>query len=246
MQPNPDIQTCRLYVQAPLEAGQEITLVNEHGHYLRHVMRLQHGDPIILFNGQGGEYHSVIHHLEKSKTVCLIKTFLPMDREMPCKTHIIQATCRSEKIENIIQKGTELGAASFQIIRTERSALKLTEPKLETRLKRWRKIIIEATEQSGRTRIPTLHWHHSLKDIHLSDPSYAMHPAATQTWAQAKERIIQASEITFIIGPEGGLSERDLSMLTKTGCNTLSFGQRIMRTETTAPALLAAMQAMQE
>jgi len=238
------MQTCRLYVQAPLNTGQEINLTDEQGHYLHHVMRLQNGNPVILFNGEAGEYAAVIHRLGKSESVCHIKEFVPVNREMPCETHIIQAACRSEKIEAIIQKGTEMGAASFQIVRTERSTLKLADSKLDTRLKRWRKIIIEAAEQSGRTRIPTLRWHHSLEDIHLSGQSYVMHPLAAQSWVQSRERIAQINEIDFIIGPEGGLSNHDLNVLMQMGCVALTFGPRIMRTETAAPALLAAIQAI--
>ncbi len=238
--------TCRLYIQPPLTTEREITLDDEQGHYLRHVMRLRNGDPVILFDGKGGEHEAIIHRLGKSGTVCHIGKHIPVSREMSCKTHIIQAACRGEKIEGVLQKGTELGAASFQIVRTERSALKLAGNKLEARLKRWRKIVIEAAEQSGRTRIPSLHWCHSLAEIYFTGQSYAMHPLAAQTWTQARKRISQTDEIDFVIGPEGGLSERDLDALTEMGCHTLLFGPRIMRTETAAPALLAAIQAIQQ
>ncbi len=238
------MQICRLYIQSALETGQKIIIPIEQRHYLRHVMRLQNGDPVILFNGERGEYEARIHYHGKSETVCHINTFNLADCELPCEINIIQAACSNEKIEHIIQKGTELGAASFQIVCTERSALKLAGHKLDTRLKRWQKIIIEAAEQSGRTRIPTLHWHHSLEDIHLAETSYAMHPSATQSWMQRKDHLAQADEVAFVVGPEGGLSAADLNTLAETGCNTLSFGSLIMRTETAAPALLAAMQAI--
>jgi len=240
------MQTCRLYIQQPLATEREIMLADEQGHYLHHVMRLRSGGPLILFDGKGGEYEAIIHQLGKSGAVCHIGKHIPVNRELSCKTHIIQAACRGEKIEAILQKGTELGAASFQIVRTERSALKLTGNKLEARLTRWRKIIIEAAEQSGRTRIPSLHWRHALAEIHFTSQRYAMHPLATQTWAQARKHISQANEIDFVIGPEGGLSKRDLDALTGMGCHTLVFGPCIMRTETAAPALLAAIQAIQQ
>jgi len=240
------MQTCRLYIQQPLTTEREIILDDEQGHYLHHVMRLRSGDPVILFDGKGGEHEAIIHRLGKDGATCHIGKHIPVNREIPCKTHIIQAACRSEKVEVILQKGTELGAASFQIVRTERSALKLTGSKLETRLKRWRKIIIEAAEQSGRTRIPSLHWRHSLAEIHFTGHSYAMHPLAAQTWTQARKHISQADEIDFVIGPEGGFSKRDLDALTEMGCHSLAFGRCIMRTETAAPALLAAIQAIQQ
>jgi len=229
-----------------MNIGEDIHLADEQSHYLRHVMRVQCGNPVILFNGEGGEYEATIHRPGKSETVCHIEQFIPADREMPCKAHMIQAACRSEKIETILQKGTELGAASFQIVRTERSTLRLAGSKLERRLNRWKKIIIEAAEQSGRTRIPSLNWRDSLKDIHFTGQSYAMHPLTAQTWAQARNRIAQAEVIDFVIGPEGGFSEGDLNTLATMKCSTLTFGPRIMRTETAAPALLAAIYAIQQ
>lgn len=243
--PNPDMRTCRLYMPSSLDTGQKINLTDEQNHYLDHVMRLQSGDPVILFNGEGGEYNAVIYRPVKSKAVCHIEKYIPIDREMPCKAHIIQAACRNEKIEILLQKGTELGASSFQIVRTARSTLKLADNKLEARLKRWRTIIIEAVEQSGRTRLPSLCWHRSLADIRLSGLSYALHPLAARTWGQARKQIARSNAVDFVIGPEGGLNPHDLNTLTEMGCNMLTFGPRIMRTETAAPALLAATQAIQ-
>jgi len=237
---------CRLYIESALSTGMEVTLNDEQQHYLRRVMRLHAGDPVLLFNGQGGEYEALIISRGKSDMACRIGKCFTVDREMPGEVHIVQATSRNEKIESVLQKGTELGAAGFQIVACERSSLKLPEGKLDSRLRRWRKIIIEAAEQSGRTRIPALHWRQSLADIRLAGQSYALHPLATLSWRQVRERIAQANYISFVIGPEGGLSARDLQILAELKCETLAFGPRIMRTETAAPALLAAVQAVQE
>lgn len=234
----------RLYTESPLQAGQTITLDSEQAHYLRQVLRLSKGDALILFNGMGGEYSATISELHKARCICEVGEFSPVEREMACSIHIIQAASRSEKIETTLQKGTELGAASFQIVVSERGSLRLTEAKLKSRLQRWRRIIIEAAEQSGRTRIPSLSWCNSLHDIELHGLAYTLHPEEAIAWAGERSRIAEATEITFAIGPEGGWGPHDLEMLHSLECRPLAFGPRIMRTETAAPALLAAVQAI--
>jgi len=240
------MRACRIYTESPLDVGSDIALNGEQRHYLRHVMRARAGGRIILFNGRGGEYEAVITRLDKSEGACHIETYIAAEREMPCRVHIVQAACRTEKIERVLQKATELGAAGFQIARCQRSTLRMTGDRLDSRLQRWRKIILEAVEQSGRTRIPTLAWRESLPDIRLAGRAYALHPDGGQSWAQARGRIAAAGELSMVIGPEGGFSKHDLQILSSLNCTTLAFGPRIMRTETAAPALLAAIQAVQE
>jgi len=235
---------CRLYVNQTLCTGTSIELPDDQAHYLRSVMRLSTGQPIILFNGTGGEFHCRIEQLTRQHSSCLIESFVDIDREMSCRVHIVQAACRSEKIETVLQKGTELGAASFQIVRSERSSLKLQGSKLSKRMQRWQKIIIEAVEQSGRTVVPAIQWRNSTDEIHREGDCYTLHPDTENSWQQQRENIARATDITLAIGPEGGWSSRDLEQLAHNHIQPLNFGPRVMRTETAAPALLAAIQAI--
>jgi len=240
---------CRLYIDQELNLDSSIILPADQAHYLRSVMRLSAGDEIVLFNGQGGEYHCTIEQLARHDSSCRIESFATIDREMPVRVHIVQAACRSEKIETVLQKGTELGAASFTIVRSERSSLKLDGAKLNKRLLRWQSIIIEAAEQSGRTVIPSVRWlnglsQQSLSAIRPQGLCFTLHTVATATnWQDEYVAMRKADDITLAIGPEGGWSRRDIDSLNGTGFSCLTFGPRIMRTETAAPALLAAIQA---
>jgi len=240
----PRMAHCRIYTNQDLSEHQSITLSNDLGHYLRHVMRLHEGDTVTLFNGQGGEYQASINQLSKQLSSCYIEQFHDISRELSLPIHIVQCANKSEKIESVLQKGTELGAASFQIANSQRATLKLTGIKLEKRLQRWQRIIIEAAEQSERTYIPTLHWCNRLSDVQCLGQSFALHPHQAKPWTEVRDTLKEASAITFAIGPEGGWSHDDLSILQSTGFQTLSFGSRIMRTETAAPALLAATQSL--
>ncbi len=234
---------CRIFLHSDLQTGQEVSLPADQGHYLRHVMRLGSGDEITIFNGKGGEFRGTISQLSKTHSSCFVGAHVDVDREMPVRVHIIQCANKSEKIETVLQKCTELGAASFQIANSERSQFKLVEKKLQARLDRWQKIVVEAAEQSERTAIPTLSWHPSLKTLQTFGKAYILHPEAALQWPEIKESVPAATDITFAVGPEGGWSRRDIEQLTGLGFETLMFGPRVMRTETAAPALTAAIQA---
>ena len=238
---------CRLYIDQDLSLASSVSLPPDQAHYLRSVMRLSAGDAMVLFNGQGGEYLCTIEQLTRHDSSCWLESFTAIDREMPVRVHIVQAACRSEKIETVLQKGTELGAASFTIVRSERSSLKLDGSKLNKRLQRWQSIVLEAVEQSGRTIIPQVRWVNSLSNFQKMGLCFTLHPEPTATsWSQEKAAMRQADDITLAIGPEGGWSRRDLASLHEQGFSCLTFGPRVMRTETAAPALLAAIQANAE
>ncbi|MDT8376367.1 MAG: 16S rRNA (uracil(1498)-N(3))-methyltransferase [Mariprofundaceae bacterium] len=235
---------CRIYLNNELQIGHEAPIPADQGHYLRHVMRLACGDGITVFNGRGGEYRATISQLSRSHSSCLIESFANVSREMPVRIHIIQCANKGEKIETVLQKCTELGVASFQVTSSERSQFRLAEKKLHSRLDRWQRIIVEAAEQSQRTAIPALAWCSSLKNIQTVGQAYLLHPEAARQWQEVKENIATASDITLAVGPEGGWSRRDLETLSSLGFTPLIFGPRILRTETAAPALTAAIQAI--
>jgi len=235
---------CRIFLDSELQTGQEVVIPSDQAHYLRHVMRLNNGDALTVFNGRGGECLASIISLTKAQASLRVDAFVNVIRELPMAVHIIQCANKSEKIETVLQKCTELGAAGFQIADSERSQFKLPEGKREARLERWRKIIIEAAEQSGRTIIPDLAYRASLKEVALQPQAYVLHPEAATPFSDIRDGIASAAGISLAIGPEGGFSERDLQLLQEAGCRSLSFGPRIMRTETAAPALLAAVAAV--
>ncbi len=234
----------RLYVPRPLAPGQTIALPREQAHYLGRVMRLAAGAALTLFNGEGGECAAELLACDGREAKCRIVAFENVDREAPLAMHVIQAACRADKIETVLQKGTELGAASFQIARTRRATLRLDGARLERRLERWRAIVIEAAEQSGRTRVPPVAWRESLEEVRLHGTSLLLHPHEAEPWPTARERLAGAGEVDILVGPEGGFTEDEVERLRARGCTPVAFGPRIMRTETAAPALLAAIQAI--
>jgi len=235
---------CRIFSPTHLTLDTSVPIADDLAHYLRHVMRLHEGDDLTLFDGQGGEYQAHIEQLSKQHASCRTTAFMDVCRELSTPIHIIQCANKSEKIETVLQKGTELGAASFHIANSQRSALKLTGIKLEKRLERWQRIIIEAAEQSERTAMPELFWHPHLRDVPCFGQGFALHPHQAKAWQDVRQDIVHAPALSYAVGPEGGWSLDDLSLLNSIGYESMTFGTRIMRTETAAPALLAATQAL--
>ena len=235
---------CRIFIQAELSLGQAVEIDAEQTKYLRQVMRLNVNDVITVFNGLGGEYTAKLTVLAKDRGECLLAEFIEVNRELPCRVHIIQAANRSEKVETVLQKATEMGATSFQIVNSERATLNLPDNKRGKRLKRWQKIIIEAAEQSERTISPTVAWQDKLSQVNKFGQGFVLHPRDAKLWKDTRDEIHQMQDITLAIGPEGGWSDKELDFLEEQGFQPLKFGERVMRTETAAPALLAAIQAV--
>jgi 16S rRNA (uracil1498-N3)-methyltransferase len=234
----------RMFTPYHLQPDMDCPLDADMVHYLRSVMRQGVGAQITLFDGHGGEYVADIVSLERDAARCHTVQFHDVCRELPLHVHIIQAANRSEKIEHVLQKGTELGAAAFTVCVSERMQLRLQGNKLDKRLERWQKIIIEAAEQSGRTRIPTLQWLPRITSLASNEQAaYYLHPEGNHSLSEYRPAIAQHQAVTLAVGPEGGWSPRDIAELQQRDFEPLCFGPRIMRTETAAPALLAALQA---
>ncbi|MDQ6978644.1 MAG: 16S rRNA (uracil(1498)-N(3))-methyltransferase [Mariprofundaceae bacterium] len=236
----------RMFIPYDLQPDMDCPLDVDMVHYLRVVMRQKEGGKIILFDGRGGEYLADIVSLEHKSGDCHTVQFHDVCRELPLHAHIIQAANRSEKIEHVLQKGTELGAAAFTVCMSERMQLRLQGSKLDKRLQRWQKIIIEAAEQSGRTCIPTLQWLPRLTALPtISRAAYYLHPEGNHGLGEYFPVIQHNQTVTLAVGPEGGWSSRDMKELQERNFEPLCFGPRVMRTETAAPALLAALQALE-
>ncbi len=234
----------RIFVEQPdLREGLDCPLDEDAAHYLRQVMRRGVGEHVRLFNGQGGEFTARVTSLQRKSAHCRILRFHDVSREVERPIHIIQAASRNEKIEQVLQKGTELGASTFCICVSERSTLRLQGERLRKRLRRWRRILIEAAEQSGRTIVPDLRWEEQLPGA-TCDAAFYLHPQAIKGLGEYAGRLRASKDVELAIGPEGGWSSRECEILMDKGWAPLRFGARILRTETAAPALLAALQAL--
>lgn len=243
----------RRYVNQPLAIGTDIILEDEDYNYIVRVLRHREGDSIVLFNGEGGEYHGIIIEITKRHLTVRLKKYNPINRGSRIKINILQSLVKGEKMDFVLQKGSELGMHSITPIVTERSVLHLKKEQLPKRLERWHQIITSACEQCGLNIPPQLHEPIALKEWienHSSEEEsllITLSPTAEQSLGNFLSHDLEDGEtmpasITFIIGPEGGLSDEEIELLQKAGAHSVTLGPRILRTETAALSVISTLQ----
>ena len=240
------MRTIRIHADLPLIPGTELSLPAQAGEHVARVLRLVAGDPLILFNGDGSDYLASILAVGKREVMVRIDSRRYLHNESPLSLTLAQAVARGEKMDLIVQKATELGVARIVPLLTERSEVKLDATRAEKRLAHWRAVAASACEQSGRARMPEIvpalplsDWLHRLADDGAL--RLALLPEATRA---SRELRFTTTGGVLVVGPEGGLGERDISGLTAAGFDGLQLGPRILRTETAGLAALAALQAL--
>ncbi|WP_377703572.1 16S rRNA (uracil(1498)-N(3))-methyltransferase [Pseudoduganella sp. UC29_71] len=234
----------RFYCPQPLAVGLLIDLPDAVAHHV-HVVRLAPGESITLFNGEGGEYTAVLHTVEKRRASAEIKAHTARDAELPYAVTVAQALPEASKMDWIIEKAVELGAAAIQPLAARRCVVKLSGDRAEKKLAHWQGVIVSASEQSGRNRLAQLAPVDEFKDWIAQQDLHRrviLTPRASQSLADwARHQPPQA--LTIMVGPEGGFSEDEENLAVAQGALPLSMGPRILRTETAALAALAALNA---
>ena len=234
----------RLYVDQILETGTHLSLDEKANHYLSKVLRLRAGDPLVLFNGDGSDYAAEIVSLDRNLAELAVNTRLPAAAESELKIILVQAISRGERMDQTLQKATELGVASILPLFTERVEVRLDENRTKKRMKHWRGVITSACEQSGRATIPKLSSPISLDEWLAAEPHalrLVLDPFADQS---LPGQTFADKGVELLVGPEGGLSDAELKRLKIAGVRTVSLGPRILRTETAGPAAIAVLQAL--
>jgi 16S rRNA (uracil1498-N3)-methyltransferase len=240
------MRTIRIHVELPLAVGLELGLPAQAGEHVARVLRLTAGSPITLFNGDGMDYPAVIQAVGKRDVTVRVEAAQAVGNESPLPLTLAQGVARGEKMDLIVQKATELGVTRIVPLLTERSEVKLDPARAEKRLAHWQAVVASACEQSGRARLPTVlpavpleHW---LRDLPEGDAlRLALLPEGTRRPGEL--RFTPAGGL-LVVGPEGGLGNRDTAALTEAGFEGLRLGPRILRTETAGLAALAALQAL--
>lgn len=234
----------RFFVPTELSIGSMINLPDAVAHHCQ-VLRLGIGDPVMLFNGTGGAYVASLCLIEKKRVSAELKLFDPTEVELPYALTLAQALPEAGKMDWIVEKAVELGAAGIQPLTAQRCVTRLNAERAEKRRSHWHSIIASACEQCGRNRLPQLGELHDFKpwvsqqDLHRR---IILSPYADQSLADwARHHPAQA--LTLIIGPEGGLTEQEVQQAVSHGALALSMGARILRTETAGLSAIATINA---
>ena len=235
----------RFYCQQPLASGAIVPLPDSVAHHLR-VLRLTEGDIITLFNGEGGEFSATLAETGKKHANAVVGEFFSREAELPFALTLAQALPEASKMDWIIEKAVELGAATIQPISAQRCVVKLSGERAEKRHAHWHSVIAAASEQCGRNRLAQLE---PLIDFAswIAKPAtqarILFSPRATQTlsvWTKSQA----PQSLTLMIGPEGGFTEQEELLAVSRGALLLSLGNRVLRTETAGIAALSALSAV--
>lgn len=235
----------RFYCPTSLAVAQTLSLPDEVFRHAIQVLRLHIDEPLILFNGEGGEYLAKLSEINKRSASVLIQSFDPSQRESPLELSLVQALIKPDKMDFALQKAVELGVRAFQPLITQRSVIRTDKEKLEKKLQHWQAVAISACEQSGRTRIPLIHppqtLHHYLKNLDSSTSYCILAPDSSQ---DLRQFTVHTSKLAALIGPEGGFTEEELALCLAAGMQSISLGSRILRAETASISVLAILQAL--
>jgi 16S rRNA (uracil1498-N3)-methyltransferase len=246
------MRVTRCFVPGPLRSGELRLLPPPVARHVARVLRARLGDQLTLFDGSGGEYPARIAELGPRAVRVRLEEHRMLERESPLRVTLLQALARTERMDLIVQKATELGVAAILVWPAERSMARLDGAARAKRCDHWRAIAIAACEQCGRNRIPTVEVAASLSaacsaaaapadDKLLLDPDAG---AALATLLQSGVSAGGPRQLQLLIGPEGGISPAELAQAAAAGFRGARLGPRVLRTETAPLAALAAIQAL--
>jgi len=235
----------RFYLQQPLALGDVVELPSALAHHVL-VLRMQAGAYITLFNGEGGEYTATVRSISGKAVSVEIKAFSPREVELPYAITLAQALPEASKMDWIVEKAAELGAAAVQPLAAQRCIVRLSAERAAKRLHHWQAIAVSAAEQCGRNRIMpvasvmSVNEYVAQQDLHLR---LLLSPDADMTLAQwARHQPPRC--VTLLVGPEGGFNAAEQESAAAHGVLALGLGTRILRTETAGLAALAALNAI--
>lgn len=224
--------------------GNIINIVGTDVNHIVNVLRLKIDDKIHVCNEDNGiNYKSKIIEINKENVKCEVLEEMVSKSEANVHINILQGLPKSEKMELIIQKCTELGVKEITPVEMERCVVKLDGKSASKKQERWQKIAEVAAKQSGRDKIPNINNVTNIKNIcnMLADYDIVLVPYENEKNTTLKEVLAKLPKkdlkIAIVIGPEGGFEEKEIKMLEQNNCKIITLGNRILRTETVAIAV---------
>ena len=235
----------RFHCPAPLQTGLALSLPAGAARHVQ-VLRMQPGDVITLFNGEGGEFEATVTRMGRSDVEVEVGMHHAVEREAPCAVHLLAGITANERMDWLVEKATELGAASITPITAERSVLKLKGERADKKLAHWQGVAVAAAEQCGRNRVTRIDAASTVAQWVAQHPADAANDlrlvlSLSYGTRPLNEAVQGQTSVTLLSGPEGGLTPAEEAQALAAGFVPVTLGPRVLRAETAPLAVLAAL-----
>ena len=234
----------RFYVDFALSPDSVVELPDNVVRHLN-VLRVKNTEEIVLFNGNGKAYPALPEVLEKRRASVRILREETTDNESPLNITLVQAVSAAERMDFTLQKSVELGVAEIRPVISERCVVRLSGERAEKRVARWQEIVVSACEQSGRNIVPKVlpltTYAQALQQLPQEPTKLLMSLNRAQKLSDVQP---QSGKVVFMVGPEGGWTEKEEQQAFDAGFQSVTLGKRVLRTETASLAAIAAMQTL--
>jgi len=235
----------RIFLRGDMHTGDRRDLEEEHLHYLKSVLRMKPGNRLRLFNGKGHEYDALISTIGSTGITVEImqERTLP---ERPVRIVLCQGLPRTDKMDFIIQKATELGVDGIVPVMTSRSVLRLNPDRAAAKIVRWRRIALEAARKCGRDDVPEIGRIMPFDDLLAQPAEMGLRLIFWEEETETSLRdILQAARyrdtrhFQVLVGPEGGFIRQEVEQAVSRGFLSVSLGPQVLKVETAALAILS-------
>lgn len=232
----------RIHTGSALTGNSTVELDENAARHVGKVLRMQPGQPLTLFNGDGLDYPATLTQVEKKRVEAELATPVPNPSESPLRIVLGQTLSRGDRMDYAVQKSVETGVAVIVPLVTERCEVKLKGDREDKRLRHWQSVAISAAEQCGRAVVPEItpvmtvqEW---LDYTRQCDARLVLHHRTSQS----PDSLRTPSSVALMIGPEGGLSDEEIAAAEQAGFSPMALGPRVMRTETAPVAAITLCQ----
>jgi 16S rRNA (uracil1498-N3)-methyltransferase len=233
----------RFFVDPEVVGGDFAELGRELSHRLRHVMRLRGGDHVMLVDGRGFEYEAELQDTRAPTIRAAILSRREVLPEPSVRVVLYQSVVKGDRFEWLLEKGTEIGVAKFVPLLSRRSVVRPREGRVE-RKERWQRIVTEAAEQCGRSRLPEIASPMHLDEALASAQGLRLLPWEGERKTSLRQALRSAKKVEVVslfVGPEGGFAQEEVEQALALGVQTVSLGRRILRSETAGIVAVAAV-----
>ena len=242
----------RFYCPTPLPLGAALALPAAAARHVQ-VLRMQPGEALTLFNGEGGECSATVLRMGRSDVLVEVQAHHAVERENQRPVHLALGMPANDRMDWLVEKATELGVSSIQPLMTAHSVLRLKGERADKKVAHWNSVAAAACEQCGRNRVPTVHEVLDVQDWLRSAPLPPLPPLRAILSLRegtlplagllATQAPADTTPVVFFSGPEGGLAATEEQAAISAGWVPVTLGPRTLRAETAPLAALAALTA---